>query len=129
VDRHAARVAGPGDGRLTPLRDDHRVLHVPVHVCGANMVTIRTGRLPSGERVGLGFTTAAGLTAVFGTGQDWVLIQLRSLRAMLAGGGVLAVQVDPLISRPAGAAARSPRPVSSAAAPMNATAMMISSSR
>jgi hypothetical protein len=79
------------------LSADRAILHVPVHVCGANIVAIRTGRLPSGERTGLGFTSAAGLAKMFGARQDSVMIQLRSLRVMLACGGVLTVEVDPAV--------------------------------
>lgn len=91
-------VVDAGGGRI-----DHepRILHVPVSVCSANIVTIRTGQLWSGERVGLGFTSAAGLAAVFGTGQTWILIHVRSLHAMLASRGIHTVQVDPVTRPPA----------------------------
>jgi hypothetical protein len=82
------------------------ILHVPVAVCSANIVAIRTARLASGERVGLGFTSQAGLAAVLGAGQPWVLIHLGLLREMLAPRGIITVQVDPLGSEPATAATR-----------------------
>jgi len=75
------------------------LLHVPVSVCSMNIVTIRTGRLSSGERIGLGFTSAAGLAAVFGPGQAWIVIHLRALHEMLACLGITIVQVDP-VTRP-----------------------------
>jgi hypothetical protein len=73
------------------------LLYVPVSVCSVNIVTIRTGRLSCGERIGLGFTSAAGLAAVFGPGQAWIVIHLRALHQMLACRGITIVQVDPVM--------------------------------
>jgi hypothetical protein len=76
------------------------ILHVPVFTCSADIVTIRTGRLSSGEQVGLGFTSAASLAVAFGPGQAWVLIHLRLLHEMLASRGIFTVQVDPVACHP-----------------------------
>jgi len=43
---------------------------VPVRT-GSGMVRLRCGRLPTGERVGIAFTTEARLAAVMGAGQPW----------------------------------------------------------
>jgi hypothetical protein len=77
------------------------ILHVPVAVCSASVVAIRTARLPSGERVGLGFTSEARLAGVLGTGHAWILIHLEPLRAMLMPRGITQVVVDPLRCGPA----------------------------
>jgi hypothetical protein len=86
------------------------LLHVPVSVCSMNIVTIRTGRLPSGERIGLGFTSAAGLAAVFGPGQAGIVMHLRALHEMLACRGITTVQVDPVTRPLARTPARSLQP-------------------
>jgi hypothetical protein len=92
-----------GEGRAGRGSD---VLHVPVAVCSAGVVAIRTARLPSGERVGLGFTSEARLAGVLGTGQAWILIHLEPLRAMLTPRGITQVLVDPLRCGPADAGGR-----------------------
>ncbi|WP_433337827.1 SAV_915 family protein [Spirillospora sp. CA-294931] len=56
---------------------------------------IRTGRLAVGERVGVGFTSRAGLAAVFGPRHPSIALHLRALRALLAPRGITRVQIDP----------------------------------
>ena len=74
---------------------------VPVRESKAGTLALRTGRLPSGERVGLAFTSAAGLAATLGPAQLWAELGEQALRDMLAPLGVEQVRVDP---RPAGTA-------------------------
>jgi hypothetical protein len=74
---------------------------VPVRESKAGTLALRTGRLPSGERVGLAFTSAAGLAATLGPAQQWAELGEQALKDMLAPLGVEQVRVDP---RPAGIA-------------------------
>jgi hypothetical protein len=80
---------------------------VPVR-SGAGTVSLRCGRLPGGERVGIAFTTEAALTAVMGPDQPSIHLHERALRSMLAPLGVTRLQVNPgvvaEVSAPAGAA-------------------------
>jgi hypothetical protein len=67
---------------------------VPVRT-GSGMVCLRCGRLPGGERVGIAFTTEARLAEVMGAGQEWIHLNDRAMKAMLAPLGVHRIQVDP----------------------------------
>lgn len=71
-----------------------RLMVVPVHT-GSGMVSLRCGRLPSGERVGIAFTAEASLARVMGTGQPWIHMSAEAMRDMLAPLGVTRIQVDP----------------------------------
>jgi hypothetical protein len=59
------------------------------------MVSLRCGRLPTGERVGIAFTTEERLTETMGPGQEWIHLHERALRAMLRPLGVTRIQMDP----------------------------------
>jgi hypothetical protein len=59
------------------------------------MVSLRCGHLPTGERVGIAFTTEARLTAVMGAGQPWIHLSERAMEEMLAPLGITRIQVDP----------------------------------
>jgi hypothetical protein len=79
--------AGPGP----------RILYyVPVHACAAGTASIRTGRLPLGQAIGLGFTTPARLAMVFGSRHPWIRLPLGALHAMLEPRGITLVRIDPL---------------------------------
>ncbi|WP_285626288.1 SAV_915 family protein [Actinoallomurus iriomotensis] len=69
---------------------------VPVR-SGSGMVSLRCGRLPNGERVGIAFTTEARLVEAMGAGQAWIRLHERAMRAMLAPLGVTRLQVDPRV--------------------------------
>jgi hypothetical protein len=71
-----------------------RLLVVPVHT-GSGMVSLRCGRLPGGERVGIAFTTQASLARAMGAGQPWIHMSAEAMRDMLAPLGVTRIQVDP----------------------------------
>jgi hypothetical protein len=58
-------------------------------------VSLRTGRLISGERVGLAFTSEASLLLTLGPSQQWIELAPGALRAMLAPLGVTCLRVDP----------------------------------
>ena len=70
------------------------LLVVPVHTC-SGMVSLRCGRLPSGERVGIAFTAEASLARAMGAGQPWIHMSAEAMRDMLAPLGVTRIQVDP----------------------------------
>lgn len=71
-----------------------KLMLVPVRN-GSGMVFLRYGRLPSGERVGLAFTTEPHLVEAMGTGQRWISLDERMIRGMLAPLGVTRIYVDP----------------------------------
>ena len=59
------------------------------------MVSPRFGRLPTGERVGIAFTTDIGLIKVMGQDQTWIRLSDGAMKAMLAPLGIRRIQVDP----------------------------------
>jgi hypothetical protein len=71
-----------------------KLLVVPVHA-GPGMASLRCGRLLGGERVGIAFTSQAGLAEVMGAGQPWIRLSAAAMRDMLAPLGVTRIQVDP----------------------------------
>ncbi|WP_446216101.1 SAV_915 family protein [Micromonospora sp. IBHARD004] len=74
---------------------------VPVRtVPGRQLLTVRTGRLPQGQRVGLAFTTPDKLANAMGADQPWTRLCESALRAMLAPLGIDRIQVDPLLVAP-----------------------------
>jgi hypothetical protein len=78
---------------------------VPVQESQAGTLALRTGRLTSGERVGLAFTSEASLLLTMGPFQQWVRLAAEPLRGMLAPLGVQCVRIDPRPAcelRPAG---------------------------
>jgi hypothetical protein len=78
-----------------------RTYVVPVRESQAGTLALRTGRLLSGERVGLAFTSEVSLAATLGPSQHWVRLAEEPLRDMLAPLGVDRLRIDP---RPAGEA-------------------------
>jgi hypothetical protein len=68
---------------------------VPVLESQAGTLALRTGRLVSGERVGLAFTSEASLLVTMGPFQHWVRLAAEPLRDMLAPLGVQCVRIDP----------------------------------
>jgi hypothetical protein len=90
---------------------------VPVRKSKAGPLALQTGRLRSGEQVGLAFTSEASLLLTLGPSQAWIRLGRQALRDMLVPLGVEQVRVDP---RPIGEleAGRSPQertPVAAAA--------------
>jgi hypothetical protein len=88
--------ADPGPERGPARGPDRRMLYVPVHTCAGGTVSIQTGRLPSGQAVGLGFTSPARLALVFGEWHPWIELHLGALHAMLEPLGITLVRIDPL---------------------------------
>ena len=70
------------------------MLVVPVRT-GPGTVCLRCGRLPTGERAGIAFTTEARLSEVMGAGQPWIHLDDEAMKEMLAPLGVTRIQVDP----------------------------------
>jgi hypothetical protein len=88
---------------------------VPVRESRTGTLSLRTGRLISGERVGLAFTSEASLLMTLGPSQQWIRLAPGALRAMLAPLGVSCIRVDPRPIAELGAegpsSERLPRPV------------------
>lgn len=68
---------------------------IPVRESQAGTLALRTGRLPSGERVGLAFTCEASLLPTMGPFQHWIRLAAEPLRDMLAPLGIQCVRIDP----------------------------------
>jgi hypothetical protein len=68
---------------------------VPMRTSKAGTLALQTGRLSSGERIGLAFTSEASLLLTLGPSQQWVRLDGQALKDMLAPLGVEHVRVDP----------------------------------
>lgn len=68
---------------------------VPVRDSQAGTLALRTGRLLSGERVGLAFTSEASLLLTLGPSQHWIRLDADTLLGMLQPLGVRHVRIDP----------------------------------
>jgi hypothetical protein len=85
---------------------DRRLVFCPVTPGPAGTLAVRIGRLASGQRTGLAFTSPAALRAALGAGQPWIRLSEPTLRELLAPLGVHQIRLDPLIHcAPASAAA------------------------
>lgn len=95
-----------GDEDPEPLR---RVpagpLYVPVRP-GPFGYAARLFRDPLGGRTAVGFTSERTLAATLGPGQPWIRLAEPALRALTGPLGVATVTVDPQLTAPAPAAAR-----------------------
>jgi hypothetical protein len=90
-----------------------RTFFVPVRKSKAGSLALQTGRLRSGERVGLAFTSEASLLLTLGPSQAWIRLSGQVLTDMLVPLGIGQVRVDP---RPigeleVGSCPREPAPV------------------
>ena len=68
---------------------------VPVRTSSAGALALRTGRLLTGERIGLAFTSEASLLLAMGPSQQWVRLGYGAMRDMLAPLGVRHIRIDP----------------------------------
>jgi len=84
-------------------KGDCHLLFVPVRESGPGLVALRTGRLPSGQRVGLAFTSATLLLSELGPGQPWIRLHENAMRDMLGPAGIDEIRVDACLSVPSGA--------------------------
>jgi SseB protein N-terminal domain len=73
---------------------DHTFL-IPVRTCAAGTLALRTGRLVSGERVGLAFTSQACLAQTLGPSQQWIHLAREALADMLGPLGIEHITIDP----------------------------------
>jgi hypothetical protein len=71
------------------------MLFVPVRTSKAGTLALQTGRLLTGERIGLAFTSEASLLLTLGPSQQWIRLDGGALEDMLAPLGVEHVRVDP----------------------------------
>jgi hypothetical protein len=72
-------------------------LFVPVRRSRVGTLTPLTARLPSGPRVGLGFTGLAALRAASGPTQQWIRLSEPALRGLLEPLGIDRIQIDPVL--------------------------------
>jgi hypothetical protein len=80
--------------------DTVSVLVVPVRT-RSGMACIRGGRLPTGQPVGVAFTSEERLASVMGAGQPWIHLSQAAMKEMLEPLGVTRIQVDPgLVATP-----------------------------
>ena len=75
---------------------------VPVHPSQYGTLALLTGRLPSGQRIGLAFTSESSLQSALGRWQQSVRLCEPALRDMLMPLGIDHLRIDP---RPVRAAA------------------------
>jgi hypothetical protein len=68
---------------------------VPVRTSKAGTLALRTGRLLTGERVGLAFTSEASLLLAMGPSQQWARLGYPAMRGMLAPLGIKHIRIDP----------------------------------
>jgi hypothetical protein len=68
---------------------------VPVRTTKAGTLALRTGRLLTGERIGLAFTSEASLLLAMGPSQQWTRLGYAAMRDMLAPLGIKNVRIDP----------------------------------
>ena len=73
---------------------EHKLL-VPVRTTAAGTLALRIGRLSSGERTGLAFTSEASLVRTLGPAQRWTDLSWNALLDMLEPLGIEHVRVDP----------------------------------
>ena len=75
-------------------RSMRNTFFVPVWTSEAGTLALRTGRLLSGRRVGLAFTSEALLVSTLGPALQWVELDGQALKDMLAPLGVKQVRID-----------------------------------
>jgi hypothetical protein len=68
---------------------------IPVRTCAAGTLALRTGRLVTGERVGLAFTSEASLRRTLGPSQQWIHLARKPLADMLGPVGIEHIIIDP----------------------------------
>jgi hypothetical protein len=68
---------------------------VPIRTTTAGVLALRTGRVLTGERVGLAFTSEASLLLAMGPSQQWVRLGYGAMRDMLSPLGIEHVRIDP----------------------------------
>ncbi len=103
-------------------KGEYHLLFVPVRASALDTLALRTGRLPSGPRVGLAFTSEASLRSALGAGQPWIRLDEDAIRAMLTPLGIAQIRVDACLPAPASTRpALAPTAIPAAAPPPPAT--------
>lgn len=74
------------------------LLFVPVRETRSGTLALCTARLPSGQRVGLAFTSKALLLSVEGPAQHWIRLDEQAVHDPLAPLGVDHIRVDPSLA-------------------------------
>ena len=74
--------------------DTVSLLVVPVRT-RSGLATIQCCRLPTGQPVGVAFTSERRLASVMGPGQPWIRLSEPAMKEMLEPLGVTRIQVDP----------------------------------
>ncbi|MFY1619075.1 SAV_915 family protein [Micromonospora sp. WMMD736] len=83
------------------MDDGPMIYAVPVReLPGRPVGTVRTGRTPQGERVGIAFSRPDLLVTAMGADQPWEELCESALRGMLRPLGIDRIQVDPLLVAP-----------------------------
>jgi hypothetical protein len=95
-----------------------RLLFVPVRHSGSGVLALRTGRLPSGQRVGLAFSSTASLLTALGPAQPWIRLHEDAMHDMLGPVGIDQIRVDARLGAPPGAAEATESGRSQPAAPL-----------
>lgn len=72
--------------------------YVPVQASRAGTLALRTGRLRSGERIGIAFTSEASFRRAMGPSEQWVRLAGQALREFLVPLGVEHFRVDPRLA-------------------------------
>ncbi|MFC9693065.1 SAV_915 family protein [Kribbella sp. NPDC056951] len=70
--------------------------YVPVHPAGGVGCTLQTGHLPTGQRVGIAFTTLTHLQTACGPHQEYLRTTEPALREALHQLNVTRIQLNPL---------------------------------
>ncbi|MET3805406.1 hypothetical protein ABIB25_002407 [Nakamurella sp. UYEF19] len=83
------------DGIACSMDATPDILFVPIHSTRlADVATIRTALLPSGEPAGLAFTSLVRLASAMGVEQGWTCMSEEVLRSGLLPLGIFRMQVD-----------------------------------
>ncbi|WP_141907738.1 SAV_915 family protein [Micromonospora sp. A202] len=89
--------------RTNPTMDEAPIIYaVPVRDLPGRLGvrTVRTGRSPQGQQVGIAFTRPELLVTAMGADQQWEELCESALRGMLRPLGIEVIQVDPLLVAP-----------------------------
>ena len=97
-------VADEPGGEPHDTEGECQLLFVPVRERGSGVLALRTGRLQSGQRVGLAFTSTSSLLAALGPGQRWIRLHVDAMHDMLGPAGINEIRVDALLGAPPGVA-------------------------
>ena len=102
---------------------EYQLLFVPVRESPYGTLALRTGHLPSGQRVALAFTSEASLLSVLGPCQPWIRLHEQAMREMLQPAAITHIRIDPFLRAvPSAADAAQPQRAQAAAVPSRPSA-------